>query len=202
MDDKSRYPNEEPTPSTAAPGLGVRAAGPTPASGPAFPEGRRSQRIGELSQRLGLTPRALRYWEERGLLPAARRTAGGLRIYGDEHVRASRGIQRLKQAGFTLEEIVSIQGAMRGSTTALSGMGTLATSLSAREAQIRERIREQQALLLELEAARRCVGLCDGCHGKRYDAECIRCLTDASGHAIPDCLSSLLEAAATRTNPA
>jgi DNA-binding transcriptional MerR regulator len=162
-------------------------------------DGRRPQRIGELAQRLGLTARALRYWEERGLLPRARRTAGGLRVYGEEHVRASRGIQRLKQAGFTLDEIVAAQTAMVGSATALSGMGALAATLAAREAQIRERIREQQALLSELEAARGCVGLCDGCHGKRYDSDCITCLTHASGHAMPDCLSSLLEAAAART---
>jgi DNA-binding transcriptional MerR regulator len=156
-------------------------------------------KIGELAERLGLTTRALRYWEERSLLPQARRTSGGMRVYGDEHVRAARGILRLKHAGFSLDEIVDIQRALNVSTTALEGMGELAKSLSAREEAIRERIREEQTLLAELEAARRCVGLCDGCEGKLYDAECITCLNDASGHAIPDCLSSLLEAA---TSPA
>jgi DNA-binding transcriptional MerR regulator len=158
-------------------------------------------KIGELADRLGLTTRALRYWEERSLLPPARRTSGGMRVYGDEHVRAARGILRLKHAGFTLDEIVEIQRALHGSTSALEGMGDTSRSLAAREARIRERIAEQQALLAELEAARRCIGLCDGCHGKTYDAECITCLTDASGHAVPDCLSSLLEAATMKTTP-
>ncbi len=152
-------------------------------------------KIGELADRLGLTTRALRYWEERSLLPPARRTSGGMRVYGDEHVRAARGILRLKQAGFALDEIVEIQRALHGSPSALDGMGGMARSLQLREERIRERIAEQQVLLAELEAARRCIGLCDGCHGKPYDADCITCLADASGHAMPDCLSSLLEAA-------
>jgi len=156
-------------------------------------------KIGELADRLGLTTRALRYWEERSLLPPARRTSGGMRVYGDEHVRAARGILRLKHAGFALDEIVEIQRALNGSPTALDGMGGMARSLAVREAHIRERIAEQQVLLAELEAARRCIGLCDGCHGKSYDADCITCLGDASGHAMPDCLSSLLEAATLKT---
>jgi len=174
---------------------------PTPASEGVSPEVHpeiHQVKIGELAERLGLTTRALRYWEERSLLPPARCTSGGMRVYGDEHVRAARGILRLKQAGFALDEIVEIQRALNVSTSALEGMGDLAKSLSCREEAIRERIREEQALLAELEAARRCVGLCDGCEGKLYDAECITCLNDASGHAIPDCLSSLLEAATSR----
>jgi len=157
--------------------------------------GTRRLKIGDLSRRLDVTTRTLRYWEERGLLPPARRTAGGMRMYGEEHVRAARGLMRLKHAGFSLDEINGLNRDMQTSGTALRGMTSLAAAISDRERQIRDHIREQEALLAELQAARLCVGLCDGCHGKVFDSSCITCLTDASGHTMPDCLRSLLETA-------
>jgi len=199
-DDRTNDPTSAGSPArrTAAPSA-PPSDGAAAARDPDGPDDGRLVKIGALADRLGLTTRALRYWEERSLLPPARRTQGGMRVYGDEHVRAARGVLRLKLAGFSLDEIVDIQRALKHSTSALGGMADLARSLSMREEAIRERIREEQTLLAELEAARRCVGLCDGCEGKLYDADCITCLNDASGHAIPDCLSSLLEAATSRS---
>jgi len=152
-------------------------------------------KIGALARRLGLTTRSLRYWEERGLLPAPRRTSGGMRMYGPEHVVAARGILRLKRAGFTLERIEAIREYVRGSDSALAGMVSLSGSLSGQENRLRESITELQAMLQELTAARQCMDLCDGCHGKAFDAECIDCLGEASHHSMPDCLSSVLQAA-------
>ena len=152
-------------------------------------------KIGDLSRRLDLTTRTLRYWEELGLLPPTRRTDGGLRVYGEEHVRAARGIVRLKHAGFSLDAITHMQRGMKETRTALEGMTSIAASLAEREQEIRAHIREQEILLEELASARRCAGLCDGCHGKVFDSECIACLSEASGHTMPDCLRSVLEAA-------
>jgi DNA-binding transcriptional MerR regulator len=167
-----------------------------PARGTAGTGSENSLRIGDLARRLGLTARALRYWEERGLLPPAERTSGGTRVYGDVHVRAARGILRLKRAGFSLEEITSLQQGMRNRGTALAGMRALNTALDEREQFLRIRIRESLGLLEELQTARGCVSLCDGCEGKPYDADCITCLSEASGHSVPDSLRGLLQAAA------
>jgi len=158
-------------------------------------------KIGELARRLGLTTRSLRYWEERGLLPAPRRTLSGMRMYGSEHVVAARGIVRLKRAGFTLERIEEAREQVRDSDTALAGMASLSGSMAAEERRLRESIAELQAMLEELTAARRCMELCDGCHGKAFDAECIGCLREASHHTMPDCLSSVLQAACPPDGP-
>ena len=40
--------------------------------------------IGELAERAGVHRETLRYYERRGLLKPARRTAGGYRIYDEE----------------------------------------------------------------------------------------------------------------------
>lgn len=152
-------------------------------------------KIGELARRLGLTTRSLRYWEGRGLLPSPRRSAGGIRLYGPEHAVAARGIQRLKCAGFTLEKIESVREHMTGTDTALAGMAMLTGSLTEQETRLRQSISELQSMLDELTAARRCMGLCDGCNGKAFDSACIDCLDEASDHAMPDCLSAVLQAA-------
>jgi len=60
-------------------------------------------RIGELSGRAGVSPRALRHYEELGLLPARRR-ANGYREYDERDLRLVLEIRELTELGFALEE--------------------------------------------------------------------------------------------------
>ena len=70
-------------------------------SGAKFRVGR--MRIGELASTAGTTTKALRYYEERGLLDAPRRT-NGYRDYDESHLRVVREIQTLREVGFALED--------------------------------------------------------------------------------------------------
>jgi DNA-binding transcriptional MerR regulator len=60
-------------------------------------------RIGELARRAATSTRALRYYEQQGLLDA-RRTANGYREYDEVDVRLVREIRSLLELGFTLAE--------------------------------------------------------------------------------------------------
>ncbi len=60
-------------------------------------------RIGELSERAGVSTRALRHYEELGLLPARRR-ANGYREYDEQDLRLVGEIRELVELGFALEE--------------------------------------------------------------------------------------------------
>ncbi|WP_030242135.1 MerR family transcriptional regulator [Streptomyces sp. NRRL S-350] len=60
-------------------------------------------RIGELAERAGTTTRALRYYEQLGLLPA-RRAGNGYRAYDEADLRMLREIRMLQDFGFELEE--------------------------------------------------------------------------------------------------
>ncbi|MEV6901260.1 MerR family transcriptional regulator [Amycolatopsis sp. NPDC051372] len=60
-------------------------------------------RIGELARRAGTTPRALRFYEAQGLLPAGR-SANGYREYDENDLRLVSEIQTLRTVGFTLED--------------------------------------------------------------------------------------------------
>jgi MerR family transcriptional regulator, redox-sensitive transcriptional activator SoxR len=57
-------------------------------------------RIGEVAEQAGVSVRALRYYEEQGLV-AARRTSGGQRRYPESTVERVRFIQLLYSAGLT-----------------------------------------------------------------------------------------------------
>ncbi|GGP04059.1 MerR family transcriptional regulator [Nonomuraea glycinis] len=62
-------------------------------------------RIGDAAAAAGTTPRALRFYEQRGLLPPASRTATGQRRYGPRDVARVRLIRRLLSVGLTVEDV-------------------------------------------------------------------------------------------------
>ncbi|MFJ6619144.1 MerR family transcriptional regulator [Kitasatospora sp. NPDC091335] len=64
-------------------------------------------RIGELARRAGVTPRALRYYEEQGLLAPERRPSG-YREYGERDVETVRGIRTLLAAGLNSAVIAEV----------------------------------------------------------------------------------------------
>ena len=61
--------------------------------------------IGELAEQAGVNRETLRYYERRGLLKPARRTASGYRIYNRESAARLLFIKRAQGFGFSLEEI-------------------------------------------------------------------------------------------------
>jgi DNA-binding transcriptional MerR regulator len=64
-----------------------------------------SLRIGAVAAAAGVGVQTLRYYERRGLLTAARRTAAGYREYGPDAIRRVAFIRRAQAMGFTLDEI-------------------------------------------------------------------------------------------------
>jgi DNA-binding transcriptional MerR regulator len=62
-------------------------------------------RIGDAAAAAGTTPRALRFYEERGLLEPAARSRSGQREYGPAEVARVRLIRDLLAAGFTVEDL-------------------------------------------------------------------------------------------------
>lgn len=60
-------------------------------------------RIGELARRAGTTTRALRFYEEQGLL-RARRSANGYREYDEADYRLVHEIQALQAVGLSLDD--------------------------------------------------------------------------------------------------
>ncbi|WP_148589546.1 MerR family transcriptional regulator [Streptomyces sp. WAC01526] len=61
-------------------------------------------RIGDAAAAAGMTPRALRYYEQQGLV-TARRTPSGHRVYDEEDIRRLRAVRELRDAGLTVGDV-------------------------------------------------------------------------------------------------
>ncbi|TNM59510.1 MerR family transcriptional regulator [Streptomyces sp. NP160] len=60
--------------------------------------------VGEMAERVALSHRTVRYYDDEGLLPA-RRSPGNYRLYGEDALAKMLTIRRLKPLGFTLDEM-------------------------------------------------------------------------------------------------
>jgi len=65
--------------------------------------------IGEIAQKLEMSQRTIRYYEEIGLLNSIKRIEGGRRVYTDMDLRRLKLIKRLKIMGMTLSEMQELE---------------------------------------------------------------------------------------------
>jgi DNA-binding transcriptional MerR regulator len=108
----------------------------------------RRWKIGELAAAAGLTVRALRHFDDIGLLRPAERSPAGHRWYTGDDVRRLYRIVALRQLGIPLSEITqSLDG----------GVGTFETVVRAQLAHLEQHLRWQRQLRYRLGALLRAV---------------------------------------------
>ena len=61
--------------------------------------------IGEAAERVGLSLRTVRYWEEMGLVVPTARSNGGFRLYSEDDLQRLLVVKRMKPLELTLEEM-------------------------------------------------------------------------------------------------
>ena len=61
--------------------------------------------IGPLSEKTGCNIETIRYYERIGMMPKPPRTAGGHRVYREEHLKRLTFIRRSRELGFTLDQV-------------------------------------------------------------------------------------------------
>lgn len=69
--------------------------------------------IGNLAERVGLSPRTIKHWEDKGIIEPDMRTEGGFRLYSGVYVYLCELIRDLQLFGYTLEEIKDISDYFR-----------------------------------------------------------------------------------------
>ncbi|TMG56472.1 MAG: MerR family transcriptional regulator [Chloroflexi bacterium] len=111
-------------------------------------------RIGELSAKVGLTERTIRYYEERGLLESVKRLDGGQRVYTDDDVRRLKFIQKLKVLGLTLAEMQELETLYGRHRTNAKVLPRLVELLDAHLTTVSERLAELTALRDEIRSYR------------------------------------------------
>jgi DNA-binding transcriptional MerR regulator len=70
--------------------------------------GERLMRIGEVSERTGLSLRTIRHYEEVGVVTPTDRSMGGFRLYTEAEVRRLALVRRMRPLGFCLEDVRSL----------------------------------------------------------------------------------------------
>ncbi|MFW0808699.1 MerR family transcriptional regulator [Bacillus pumilus] len=63
---------------------------------------------GELAKNTGVSPAAIRYYEEHNILPAPRRRSNGYRFYTEDYIVKIQLIKDAKTLGYSLKEIAEI----------------------------------------------------------------------------------------------
>ena len=113
-------------------------------------------RIGDLARQAGLSIRAIRYYEERGLLQPVARTPGNYRLYDYQALRILKTFRRLKMLGMGLDDISELNGiyAREGDCTG-SLRGRFLGMIQERTEEIDRRIEELTLLREELSAHHR-----------------------------------------------
>lgn len=76
-----------------------------------------TMQIGDLAKKAGVSVRAVRYYEELGLLRPESHSIGGFRLYGGENLKRLKVINLMKEMGLSLSEIRKILTAKKNSPT-------------------------------------------------------------------------------------
>jgi DNA-binding transcriptional MerR regulator len=138
-----------------------------PARGQAVRPSRASEgllHIGEVAERVGLSLRTVRYYEEIGLVTPSARTEGGFRLYSESDVERLRVVKPMKPLGYALEEMGPLlalieQGAAPDSLTRadleglVAGLGANAERADAGIAKLERRLAEARGLRLRIAEA-------------------------------------------------
>ncbi|HEX5850323.1 MAG TPA: MerR family transcriptional regulator [Rubrobacter sp.] len=116
-------------------------------------------RVGEVAERLGVSPRTVKYYEELGLVEPGERSAGGFRLYGGREIERLERILQMKSIGYSLAAIRELLAARDRAQEAdrVTVLGTAAEHLREREQEaselllkIREDLRRAESLREEL----------------------------------------------------
>jgi DNA-binding transcriptional MerR regulator len=101
-------------------------------------------KIAEVSERYGLSPDTLRYYERIGLIPHINRNEGGIRDYNDLDIRRVEFIKCMRSAGLSLEVLIEYMDLVqRGDQT----IETRKEILKGQRDLVAERILEMQKTL-------------------------------------------------------
>lgn len=92
-------------------------------------------KVKELSEKSGVHPETIRYYEKSGLLPAPQRLPNGYRIYGKENLEQLIFVKNCRQLGFSIESVKTLMMLKNAPHN-----GCADTLVSAQLAEVREKI--------------------------------------------------------------
>lgn len=112
--------------------------------------------IGQAAEASGVSAKMIRHYEEIGLIPKARRTYAGYRMYTENEIHVLRFIRQSRNLGFSMKQIEALLGLWRDTRRPSSKVKTLAQE---HIVELEQKITEMQAMKATL------TRLVKSCHG-------------------------------------
>jgi len=135
-------------------------------------------RIGELARATGKTVRALRLYEQIGLLECAGRSDGNYRLFESCARERIRWIGDLQAMGLTLPRIKELLDAINGFGTGRDVMDHLRTVYTEKLGEVRELRERMAAVEGELVDTLRYLEVCQECEEPKPKEDCLDCPRD------------------------
>ncbi|MGA3123302.1 MAG: MerR family transcriptional regulator [Polyangiaceae bacterium] len=154
--------------------LGLPRGDGSPARGYAQ-ERRGLMQVGDLARETGKTVRAIRMYEELGLLTPAARSKGGFRLYAREALVRIRWISTLQAMGFSLGDIQTVVREWEHIASAPGAMKRMRQVYARKLEETRDQKLRIEALERELESSVEYLDTCDVCDPQRLLSACNCC---------------------------
>lgn len=132
-------------------------------------------RIGDLARRSHKSARAVRLYEEKGLLGRALRTEGGHRIYSEAALERLAWIDKLKILGLSLADIRAFLDELAEANTAPDAMARARGMFSKKLDEVRTQIAALRELEMELHDGVAYLDACQGCAPSTQPTACSSC---------------------------
>ena len=136
---------------------------------------KRKLKVGELADRTQKTVRALRLYEERGLLTPLERSQGGFRLYAENSIERVSLIDRLQSVGMSLNEIAALLDVWESAESNQFGMNRLQEEYQRRLEQVRAQIAELREVERLLETGIEFMDGCQPCVAESPSCGCHDC---------------------------
>jgi DNA-binding transcriptional MerR regulator len=148
--------------------------------------------IGDLAKRAGVSVRAVRYYEELGLIHPETHSIGGFRLYSEDSLKRLQVISRLKDLGLSLMEIRQILLAKKMHSGDRDAVQFLLQAFSDRLRDIESKIEALARVKGELLNAISILRSCENCgHEALLDSFQCRDCASLKG-AVPDTIEVIL----------
>jgi len=131
--------------------------------------------IKAIAEKTGKTTRALRYYEQLGILSPDMRTDAGYRMYSETAVFQIEWIDKLNRLGFSLPDIKEFLSSFKQVESASDLMKALNTLYQEKLVEVQQQIAQLQQLSQELQESIQFTDLCKPCHLRTDQSDCSSC---------------------------
>lgn len=131
-------------------------------------------KVGDVAEMLATSIRAIRFYEEEGLLTPLR-SDGGTRLYSSRHIHRLKAILHLAKTGYSIDIIQTIAKTREQSSTGDESQRAVSQQMDALLADISAQVERLNSLHKQIVSAKRVIAKCSGCKNKPTTKGCPRC---------------------------